>query len=55
MENVKSFTQADAFNPKFYPEARKLHNIFICDKTVNNACNTVFVSITTIIPLDIQK
>ena len=39
------------FNPKFYPAARKLCQVENCDKTANNANNTIFSSITTLIPL----
>ena len=39
------------FNLNFYPEARKLRQNENCDKTANNANNTIFISITTLIPL----
>ena len=33
MENVNSFTWVDFFNPKFYPEVRKLRQNQIYNKT----------------------
>ena len=39
------------FNHKFYPEALKLHHNKNCNKTENNANITIFISITTLIPL----
>ena len=51
MENVHSFPLAEFFNPKFYPKVRKLRQNKNCNKTENNANNTIFISITTLIPL----
>ena len=55
MENVNLFTQADCFNPKLYPEARKLCQNLNFNKTGNNANTTIFMSITTLIPLGYQE
>ena len=38
-------------NPKLFADACKLHKNEKCDKTANNANNTIFISITTLIPL----
>ena len=38
-------------NRKFYQEARKLGQKENCNKTANNANNTIIISITTLIPL----
>ena len=43
MENVYSFLRADFFNPKFYPEARKLRQNFKCIKTVQNRIPPFFL------------
>ena len=39
------------FHLRFYPEARKFRKNVNCDKKANHANNTIFISITTLIPL----
>ena len=52
MENVNLFTGADFYcNSNFYPETHKLRQNLNCDKTANNANNTLCISIDTLIPL----